>query len=129
MMRLRTGLWQFDIDAQKSLWDRRTREIFGLPPAGDELARETWHEFLHPEDRERTEQAHAIPVSPDKPTRIHYRIIRHDGNVRNVETLCILHPEPGTLGRLVGTILDVTESMSAGCNLQWRPAMTRRRAS
>ncbi|WIJ23899.1 putative bifunctional diguanylate cyclase/phosphodiesterase [Devosia sp. RR2S18] len=103
------GLWQFDIDTQKSLWDGRTREIFGLPPVGDELAREAWHAFLHPEDRERTEQAHAIPVSPDKPTRIGYRIIRADGHVRHVETLCKLHRLPGTSGRLVGTIRDVTE--------------------
>jgi diguanylate cyclase (GGDEF)-like protein/PAS domain S-box-containing protein len=103
------GLWQFDIDTQKSLWDRRTREIFGLPPAGDELARETWHAFLHPQDRERTEQAHAIPVSPDKPTRIGYRIVRHNGDIRHVETLCMLHQQRGTSGRLVGTIRDVTE--------------------
>lgn len=104
-----TGIWQFDVDTQTSLWDQRTRAIFGIEPGEGALARETWHAFLHPDDKERTERAHALPVSTEHPTRVCYRLVRRDGSVRHVETLCKLLEVPGTSGRLVGTIRDITE--------------------
>ncbi|MGV8921658.1 MAG: EAL domain-containing protein [Pseudomonas sp.] len=103
------GIWQYDPDTQKSYWDNRTREIFGLEPGEGDLPRDVWHAFLHPDDKESTEQAHAFPVSGETPTKVCYRIVRRDGTVRHIETLFKLHEVPGITGRLVGTIRDITE--------------------
>lgn len=103
------GIWQFDLDTQTSFWDDRTREIYGLQPGEGGLPRETWHTFLHPEDKERTERAHALPLGNLASNKVCYRIVRQDGTVRHIETLCKLHKIPGSAGRVVGTVRDVTE--------------------
>ena len=103
------GIWQFDADTQKSYWDNRTREIFGLEPGEWALPPSIWHSFLHPDDKESAEKAHALPVSGETPTKVCYRIVQRDGSVRHIETLCTLHEVPGSSGRLVGTVRDITE--------------------
>jgi len=103
------GIWQYDPDTQKSYWDNRTREIFGLEPGEGALPPDIWHASLHPDDKESTEKAHAFPVIGETPTKVCYRIVWRDGTVRHIETLCKLHDVPGSTGRLVGTVRDITE--------------------
>lgn len=106
-----TGIWQFDIDTGRSLWDRRTREMFGLPANLGELPDGLWHSFLHPEDRERTERAHNIAPGNKDAFKIRYRIVLADGQVRHVETLAAYVGEAQGSGSIVGTIRDISEEV------------------
>lgn len=105
------GSWHFDVDTQLSFWDTRTREIFGLEPGAGVVPQGTWQSFLHPEDKQRAEREHNLPLTTHLPSKVSYRIIRRDGTVRHVETLCIFLEVSGTSGRLVGTTRDTTDEV------------------
>ncbi len=104
-----TGIWHHDIDANKSFWDARTREIFGLVTDTDEVAAELWHSYLHPDDKDAAERAHLAPLSTDGVVAAQYRIVRRDGQVRHVESLVRFIAAPGTAGQILGTVRDITE--------------------
>src|SRR6185295_1474363 len=109
-----TGIWHHDLDTHKSYWDKRTRAIFGLDEAGEDLPQDFWHSFLHPDDRERAERAHSGSEAWKDVMSIRYRIVRRDGQVRYIETFARHIAAAGSAGRLVGTTRDVTEEVSAG---------------
>lgn len=104
-----TGIWHHDIDANKSFWDARTREIFGLVADTDEVAADLWHTYLHPDDKDTTERAHLAPLATDAVIASQYRIIRRDGEIRHVESLVRFIAAPETAGQILGTVRDITE--------------------
>ncbi|MDP3525347.1 MAG: PAS domain-containing protein, partial [Hoeflea sp.] len=113
-----TGIWHFDVGGEKSFWDGKTCEIFGLEPRASEIESETWHGFLHPEDRLDAERQHLTAIDNDKVAKLSYRIIRKDGEIRHVETLAKSVRSQGAAGYLVGTIRDVTDEIKAARALQ-----------
>lgn len=113
-----TGIWHHDIASHRSFWDRRTREIFGVPAGPQELPPETWHSLLHPEDREKAEHAHSDPHNWRDLMSVRYRIVRPDGEVRHIETFARYMAEAGQSGLLVGTSRDVTEEVKSAEALQ-----------
>jgi len=104
-----TGIWHHDIDAKRSFWDARTRQIFGVENDGDEVPEDFWYRFLHPEDRDAAEQAHQVPVGSDEVVSCRYRIIREGGEVRHVESLIRHVSDPQSSGITLGTVRDVTD--------------------
>ncbi|TGS34761.1 hypothetical protein EN823_14755, partial [bacterium M00.F.Ca.ET.180.01.1.1] len=79
--------WHHDIGTNKSYWDARSREIFGLVAEKDEVTADLWHTYLHPDDKEATERAHQIAPGSNDVVASQYRIIRRDGEVRHLESL------------------------------------------
>lgn len=104
-----TGIWHHDIDKKRSYWDARTRQIFGVESDSDEVPKDFWYCFLHPEDREAAEQAHQVPVGSDEVVSCRYRIIRGDGEIRHVESLIRHVRDPQSSGITLGTVRDVTD--------------------
>ena len=104
-----TGIWHYDIDQNRSFWDERTRQIFGVERDGDEVPENFWHSLLHPEDREAAELAHEVPIGSEEVVSSRYRIIRGDGQIRHVESLIRYIPHPQSSGNILGTVRDVTE--------------------
>lgn len=104
-----TGIWHHDIDANKSYWDARTREIFGLVADIDEVTADLWHTYLHPDDKVATERAHLAPLASDGVVASQYRIIRRDGEIRHVESLVRFIAAPDSAGQILGTVRDITE--------------------
>ncbi|TIW95435.1 MAG: PAS domain S-box protein, partial [Mesorhizobium sp.] len=104
-----TGIWHYDIATNKSYWDARTRDIFGVVADTDEVTAGLWHTFLHPDDRETTEQAHLPAPGSDAVTASQYRIIKRDGVIRHVESLVRFIAAAGAAGQILGTVRDITE--------------------
>lgn len=104
-----TGIWHHDIDANKSYWDARTREIFGLVADTDEVAADLWHSYLHPDDKDTTERAHLSPLATDEVVASQYRLIRRDGEIRHVESLVRFIAAPDSAGQILGTVRDISE--------------------
>ncbi|UDL89297.1 EAL domain-containing protein [Mesorhizobium sp. PAMC28654] len=103
-----TGIWHYDIDTNKSYWDARTRDIFGLVADSDEVTAGLWHTYLHPDDKAATERAHQPPADSDTVVASQYRIIRRDGEIRHVESL-VRFIAAGASGQILGTVRDITE--------------------
>ncbi len=105
------GVWHFDIATDKSHWDDKTREIFGVEAGSPEVPRDIWHSHLHPDDKERAERAHDLGPGSGGVTAIRYRIVRRDGEVRHVESLVRFIETAESTGQILGTVRDVTESV------------------
>ncbi|RVD48223.1 diguanylate cyclase, partial [Mesorhizobium sp. M8A.F.Ca.ET.023.02.2.1] len=112
-----TGIWHYDMATNKSYWDARTRDIFGLVADTDEVSGSLWHTYLHPDDKEATEQAHLPTPGSDKVTASQYRIIRRDGAIRHVESLVRFVAAAGAAGLVLGTVRDITEDKLRGQEL------------
>ncbi len=104
-----TGLWHHDIATGRSFWNQQTREIFGIEAEGDEVEHDLWHTFLHPDDKDRAEQAHRPEPGSSEVTEVRYRIVRRDGAIRYVESLVRYIETPDSTGQILGTVRDITE--------------------
>ncbi|MFK7876098.1 MAG: EAL domain-containing protein [Paracoccaceae bacterium] len=103
------GIWEFDGETQKVLWDDRTLEMFGLVGDANERSDDLWGTYLHPEDREAA-MAHAeYCVKNNVDYRTDYRIIRPDGEVRHIRSLSRNTADVDEAPKLVGICLDVTD--------------------
>lgn len=86
---------------------------FGLDPAVDSLSVQRIVELIHPDDRARCEREWRDAVQESGSVTSEYRIITAIGELRYVRSQ--FHSAPAADGRtrLVGTLVDVTESRHA----------------
>jgi PAS domain S-box-containing protein len=83
--------------------------IFGRPCDSVAAAPGVWMDAVHPDDRERVEQAAYERARRGDSDEI-YRIVRPDGAVRWIRDRAFhVYDEAGQVHRLVGTAADVTE--------------------
>ena len=108
-----TGIWEFDVASGESRWDDCTRQMFGVPLNPAPLEKNIWHSFLHPDDKERAERAHALDSDVRSPSKVRYRIVRQDGVIRHVETRAVFILDKHSQGSILGTIRDVSEEVRA----------------
>ena len=101
------GMWFWDIVADTQEWTDLYREIFGLPPD----APASYQEFinsLHPEDRDRTNQAVESALANKTEYRIEYRIIWADGSVHWILAKGRgFYNQTGEPVRMMGTVQDI----------------------
>lgn len=107
----RIGVWERDLRAQTTVWNRQMWTLFGLevrdaPPADDRM-----RAHLVPEDRDRPMvsfmEAARDPSRPD--WQAEFRARRADGSVAWLRSQCAFErDDAGRATRAVGTLIDVT---------------------
>lgn len=100
------GVWSYDPLTQQPSWSPRMFEIFGIDPSKGVPCFEAHRQYIHPEDWERF----AATVQKGDGYRLKLRIVRPDGAVRRILTLC--EPQLDADGRMIklyGTAADITE--------------------
>lgn len=107
------GLWSFELDTERTVWDGRMREIFGLGAGPEDVPRQTWHSCLHPEDAAAAELATERLLTHGEPVSMTYRILRPDGMMRHVFALSRIVRFEDAPALLVGSICDVTAQMES----------------
>ena len=110
----RMGSWDWNIATGDSLWDGGQHRIFGTDPAEFEPTPERVLALVHPEDRERLQQASAHAMEAGTAYNAEFRVIRPDGEVR----WCVAGGAPtldvaGRTTRMSGVTLDITERKRA----------------
>jgi PAS domain S-box-containing protein len=119
------AIWTVDLehDARES-FDRRGREILGLPDDRPHWPFGTLHRHVHPDDRSRMETAFNECLGGASVDPIEYRVVRDDGTVRWLQgTGEVQFDARGTPLRFIGVSFDVTERRAAHAALQeadWR---------
>jgi PAS domain S-box-containing protein len=103
------GIWDWDVRANRIIWDERLYEIYGLPPNSG-IDYQTWASTVVPEDLPRVEAWLQRVLASKSQDSAEFRIILPDGSLRYVETVegAILD-DAGQIVRLVGVNLDITE--------------------
>lgn len=113
---VKMGIWSWDIDQRNIYWSPQTYEIYGLDPDGPAIAVERYLTLNDLDDLQKVSAE--IQLLKDDPSRSGYkiqqRIFHADGMVHWVESRGnLIRDKDGKPVRLMGTILDVTESKLA----------------
>ncbi len=109
------GIWEFDLDSERFVWDRHLYVIYGLTPENFSGTVEAWLACVHPDDRALAWQRFADLLAGLQIDAIEFRIVRgSDGEVRFVEANGYLQRDSaGRVQRLVGMNRDITERKQA----------------
>jgi len=103
------GLWDYDAASNRTWFSPRWKAMLGY--AEDELNRAPdWNKLVHPDDLPRVSQMIREHVAGRSPLFESMHRMRHrDGEWRWVVSRAKAHVDSGSLKRLVGVELDVTE--------------------
>ena len=113
------GSYEVDVRTGQTRWSDEVFRILGRDPASGSLSRQDFIEqVIHPDDREYATQRYNEVVRDGKLYDLECRVVRPDGCVRFVQSLgeAIKSPD-GTVVRLVGALLDITERKQSEDNL------------
>ena len=108
------GHWSLERGAAKAHWSEPLRSLFGLDPQAELPSPAEWFaRWVHPADRVATQGRFARWMRSGEPVAdMHFRVLRPDGQVRQVVTHS--RRESGEQGPLLfGVVIDVTEKLSA----------------
>ncbi|MCX7378810.1 MAG: PAS domain-containing protein [Alphaproteobacteria bacterium] len=106
------GVWDQDRRTGQVRWSHRMWLIYGLLPRDIPPGRDEWKSLLHPDDRADVlamfKRLVAHPA--DHVESAQYRIVWPGGGIRHLEMRAMsVHDEKGTLVRLIGVVVDITE--------------------
>jgi formate hydrogenlyase transcriptional activator len=103
------GSWVFNPAGFFSHWSCELLRIYGLDPAQKAPRLEEYLALVHPQDRELMKSLLEQAVAQASGFDVTKRIVRRDGEVRYIRCVGAPVVEDGTLRRIVGTAMDVTE--------------------
>jgi PAS domain S-box-containing protein len=110
----KTGSWILDYKTGNTDWSDETCRIFGFP---DPPPSPHYSEFLarvRPEDRESVDRALGESFKTGEPRPLEYIFVLPNGVRKNIETISQpVRDKTGTVVRLMGTVMDVTERKQA----------------
>ena len=107
------GIWQYDLETERLLWDERMRQIFGVDPGQVKVTPQSWAERLHPEDRAEIEARKRDAIQSGRTSELQYRIVMPDGEIRHIMALMKVVTDGARTKRLIGTNRDVTSEVIA----------------
>ncbi|MFO1027323.1 MAG: PAS domain S-box protein [Acetobacteraceae bacterium] len=106
-----TGLGTLDEDllSGRAVWNNTAFRILGLERASTPLSRKDWRDSVHPDDRDRVQDAYLAARSAGTLFQCEHRIIRPTGEVRWIRPLGrFLQGAFGEALRFVGVFSDIT---------------------
>jgi len=112
----RIGIFDYHVQTNELTWDDRCRALFGLPPGAPVSYERSFLAGLHPEDRDRAQEAVRQSLDPAGSGRFvtEYRTVGlQDGIERWVSARGRSDFKDGMPVRLVGTVLDITDRKRA----------------
>jgi PAS domain S-box-containing protein/putative nucleotidyltransferase with HDIG domain len=117
------GYWDRDYAADTINLSEEACHIFGLPLQYRFSRLAEWHpqwlNLIHPDDQPRVTQILNRALAGGPPYNVDYRVIRPNGEVRNVHSFAELtRDESGKPLRMFGTMIDITERIRAEAERQ-----------
>jgi PAS domain S-box-containing protein len=103
------GSWEWEFARNRVMWSDELYRMFGVA-IGSPVAYTDAIARVHPEDRARVERLVTEALHHRLPTEYECRVVRSDGTVRHVHNCAVVVSDSsGTVVRMVGTSLDITE--------------------
>jgi diguanylate cyclase (GGDEF)-like protein/PAS domain S-box-containing protein len=104
--------WERDLATDESRWSPEVYTLLGLDPSVAP-ARDVFLATVHPDDRERVEAQNRRAADDGVPYDLEFRVVRADGRVRHLRTIGQRVDAATGRGRLVGTLVDITDAVAA----------------
>ena len=106
-----SGAWDWHIDTGSLWWSDEVFRIFGLQPQEFAATYDAFLQRVHPDDRDELTRLLDLALKGIERYDLRHRVIRPDGTLRYVrEQGLIIRSADGTPNRMLGTVLDITES-------------------
>lgn len=103
------GHWDLDIVNNKLYWSDQIYRIFELEPQQFGASYEAFLENIHPDDRDRVDQAYSNSLKNKTPYEIEHRILLKSGKLKYVREKCRTeYDKSGNPVRSIGMVLDIT---------------------
>jgi len=110
----RVGVFERDSNFEFVWWSDMMWEIFGQPRTTYTPSYQAWMALIHPHDRERIRMELQQLREGANAVNLHYMIVRPDGEIRHIESICApADSQNGIVKRIGGIVLDVTERVQA----------------
>lgn len=104
------GNWEFDVQTQAITWSEELYRMVGLDPSQPPPAYAAYLQTVHPEDRATLLNCIEAAITDTMPYKLDLRIVLPDGSIRYHECRGeALQNDQGTVIKLVGTALDITD--------------------
>jgi len=116
------GVWDWDVVRNRIEWSDLVYDIHGVERGTFRGALEDFAELVHPDDRERVDQAIRDALERDIPYDIEFRVIHPNGEVHWVSPAAqVFRNAEGVPIRMLGAVTDVTARKEAEAHLlrQW----------
>jgi len=108
------GSWELDLTDNQLTWSDEIYRIFELDPNRFGASYEAFLEAIHPDDRDRVNQAYSDALAARIPYDITHRLRMTDGRIKYVRERCENeYDAQGNPVRSLGTVQDVTELQEA----------------
>ncbi len=112
------GVWDFDVNSNQLIWDKKQFEIFGIDENNFEGLLSSWENSLYIEDKESAKQAFQDALHGKSGFNTEFRIIKN-GEIRYIKGQAIvLKDENQKPTRITGVNFDITESKVAQQSLE-----------
>jgi diguanylate cyclase (GGDEF)-like protein/PAS domain S-box-containing protein len=106
----RMGSWSFDLIDQSLVWSDEVFCIFELDPSVVKASYEALMDRIHPEDRDRVNNAYMSSLSTQQPYEVTHRLVMDDGRIKWVHESGISEfDHQGKPLRSMGTVQDISE--------------------
>ncbi|MCR6499157.1 EAL domain-containing protein [Shinella sp. CPCC 101442] len=105
------GLWEADLDRDRTFWDPRMHQLYGLTFTNGLVTRENWLSAIHPDDRDAIVENVGRCIQQGLPYVHEARVMLADGEIRHVRSVGKIHHGHGGARKLVGLAFDVTEDV------------------
>jgi two-component system cell cycle sensor histidine kinase/response regulator CckA len=113
------GTWTWDLGGERVTWSDELYRILGLEPGSVPPSVEGFFEKLHPDDRARVQAVMEQALREGILPLVDCRVVRPDGSIRHTtHSSSMLFDAGGTIRRMVGGVLDRTESLSVETRLR-----------
>ncbi|HEY9868007.1 MAG TPA: PAS domain-containing protein [Candidatus Obscuribacterales bacterium] len=106
----RTGTWDWDIVADKVVWDENLHRMFGLAPGSFAGTSQAFLALVHPQDRAAVEKTLEAALSGQAEYSPEFRVIWRDGSIHHLAARSrVFCNMSGKAVRIAGVCLDVTD--------------------
>jgi diguanylate cyclase (GGDEF)-like protein/PAS domain S-box-containing protein len=103
------GYWDWHISENLLFWSEEVYRIFGLKPEETSPTYEKFQNLIHPDDRQKVQNAVQDALAGKAPYNINHRIIREDDALREVhEEGEVEYDAHGAPRRMFGIVQDIT---------------------
>ena len=108
------GGWWYDPEVMVPEWTEGVFRIFGMNPHSPAPTYSDHNKLIHPDDWARFDRTFSRAVSEGTSYDTEFRIIREDGEIRHVHSICqpVINAQ-GKVTELNGTLQDITERKMA----------------
>ncbi|MGL5881485.1 MAG: PAS domain-containing protein, partial [Xenococcaceae cyanobacterium] len=120
------GMWFWDLPKNSLVWTEKSKALFGISPE-TQMSYELFLDCLHPDDRDRTNDAVNRSLEDKNEYDIEYRSVWSDGSIHWITAKGRgFYDETGNPIKMMGTVQDITQRKQAEETLRRSEELNRR---